>query len=99
LIFDECHTGNNPASQNGALWIAAKKYPTLNLSATFADRPSRLAALFEVLNIMPIHDFSQWLEKRGHFVNQYNQHESLSDTMDMTEINKILFSPRYTIFV
>jgi superfamily II DNA or RNA helicase len=41
-------------------------------------------------------DFNEWLLKRGHFVNRYNESESLSSVDDMKEIHKILY-PRYGV--
>ena len=94
LIFDEAHMACNDNSQNYALWQAAKGRASISLSATFADRPARLRGLLNLLNIVAPDDFSNWLAKRGHFVNRYNEQESLSPIDDMKEIHKILY-PRY----
>jgi superfamily II DNA or RNA helicase len=94
LIFDEAHMGNHDGSQNSALWIASRGYASLSLSATFADKPSRLKSLFTVLNIMPPEKFEEWLYSRGSFKNRYNESESLSPVADMVRVNAILF-PRY----
>ena len=94
LIFDECHMACNEGSQNYALWQSAKGRASLSLSATFADRPARLKGLLNILNVVSPDNFNQWLIKRGHFTNSYNQPESLSSVDDMKEIHKILY-PRY----
>lgn len=94
LIFDEIHMACNVDSQNHALWISSKGIPGIYLSATFADRPSRLAGLMHMLGIMEKDVFYEWLKSRGHFVNKYNQVESLSSVQDMKFINKMLY-PRF----
>lgn len=94
LIFDEAHMGNHNGSQNNRMWVAAKGHTTLSLSATFADKPSRLRGLFTVLNIMPPEKFNDWLYGRGTFTNRYNEIESLSPVEDMKRINTMIF-PRY----
>jgi SNF2 family DNA or RNA helicase len=94
LIFDEAHLGFNEDSQNHALWTASAGVSSLSLSATFADRPSRLKGLFKVLRIMDGEQFDEWLKERGHFVNQYNQMESLTAIEDMKAINKMIY-PKY----
>lgn len=91
LIFDEAHLGCNSDSQNYALWTASAGHASLSLSATFADRPSRLQGLFQVLRIMSEADFNKWLIDRGHFTNQYNHPESLTAVEDMKNINKMLY--------
>jgi len=91
LIFDEAHLGFNDESQNNALWTASSGRASLQLSATFADRPARLKGLFQVLRIMEPQVFDKWLLDRGHFVNQYAEVESLDALNDMKAINKILY--------
>jgi superfamily II DNA or RNA helicase len=91
LIFDEAHLGFNPDSHNYAMWTASTGHASISMSATFADRPSRLRGLFRVLRIMQEQEFDNWLKGRGHFVNAYNELESLSAQDDMTVINKILY--------
>jgi len=103
IIFDEAHLGSNEDSQNHALWIASSQSgcPVLSMSATFADRPSRLFGLFSVLNVkLPQGQardhaiFDQWLAHNGHFVNFKNALEGLHEVEDMKSVNKILY-PRY----
>lgn len=94
LIFDEAHLGFNEESQNFTLWTASTGIASLSLSATFADRPSRLKGLFQVLRIMEPSKFENWLIERGHFLNQHNVIESLTSLDDMKAINKILY-PKY----
>jgi superfamily II DNA or RNA helicase len=94
LIFDEAHLGFNLDSQNYAMWTASRGRASLSLSATFADRPSRLRGLFSVLRVMDEEKFDGWLLEKGHFVNQYNDLESLTAIDDMKAINKILY-PKY----
>lgn len=93
-IFDEVHSANHEESQNNRLFRAIKYRPFLALSATFADKPTRLKTLLHNLDAVHEEDFDVWLESRGCFVNQHNQYESLSERQDMLEVNKILF-PRY----
>jgi superfamily II DNA or RNA helicase len=94
LIFDEAHLGFNEESQNYALWTASAGRASLSLSATFADRPSRVKGLFQVLHVMGPETFDKWLLEQGHFTNQYNDLESMTALADMKGINKILY-PKY----
>lgn len=94
LIFDEAHAGFNEDSQNHALWTASRGLASISMSATFADRPSRLRGLFHVLNIMDRKDFDRWLEDSGHYRNQYNEFESLTAIDDMKKINRMIY-PKY----
>lgn len=94
LIFDEAHMGNSDTSQNYALWTGAMDYYTLSISATFADKPRKLQGLFQILKIFKPHEFRQYLIRRSHFVNKYNEVEGLNDSMEMKDFNKILY-PRY----
>jgi hypothetical protein len=103
LIFDEAHLGCNEDSQNHAMWIAAAACgcPTLSMSATFADRPSRLYGLFSLLNVNlpngPARDhgiFNDWLVNTGHFINFKNTLEGLNEVEDMKAVNKLLY-PRH----
>jgi superfamily II DNA or RNA helicase len=96
LIFDECHMACNEGSQNYALWQSSKGRASLSLSATFADRPSRLKGLLNILSIVTPDDFDKWLSKRGHFTNRYNEQESLNAVEDMKEIHKILY-PKFGV--
>lgn len=91
LIFDEVHVANHSDSQNCALYEASKGLTSLSLSATFADRPSRLQSLFHVLGIVDRRDFRRWLLDNGHFVNQYRQMESFSEQQDLLEVHKVLY--------
>ncbi|CAK0779593.1 putative Helicase ATP-binding domain-containing protein [Azospirillaceae bacterium] len=94
LIFDEAHLGFNDESLNHAMWTASAGISSISLSATFADRPARLKGLFHVLRIMDPAAFDRWLLERGHFVNQYQETESLTALDDMKAINRILY-PKY----
>lgn len=94
LIFDEAHMGCNDGTQNNAVWMGAKGYPVLSLSASFADRITRLRGLMHILGAMTGSQFDQWIYNRGLYVNQYDTMESLSDTEDMKAANKIIY-PRY----
>lgn len=94
LIFDEQHMANHTGSQNCSLYISSRGIPSLSLSATFADRPERLQALFHVIGAVEWDKFTSWLQARGAFVNTYNQIESLSARQDMLELNKFLY-PRF----
>lgn len=91
LIFDEAHSGCNDGTQNNAMFTAARGVPLLALSATFADRPARMKALFDVLGIMDPERFNGWLESRGNFENQHGQIESLSAVEDMKWISRELY--------
>jgi len=94
LIFDEAHMGSIEGSQNNALWISSKGKASISLSATFADRPSRLKSLFHILGAIDPRRFDRWLLEQGHFINQKEKIESVSDLADMKFLNKVLF-PRY----
>lgn len=95
IVHDECHMACNASTQNAGVWRASIGYtPVLSLSATLADRPVRLSNLFEVLGICGPKDFEEWLLRRGHFVNQHAELESLSSVQDMKIIHSVLY-PRY----
>lgn len=94
LIFDEAHVAANHESQNYSLWLASRGNASISLSATFADRPKRLAGLVQILGIFNRQEYSDWLKKRGHFDNQHGELESLSSCNDMVELNRLLY-PRY----
>lgn len=97
LIFDEVHMANHKGSQNYALHVASKGITSLNLSATPADRPSRLRGLFHVLGICDLDRFTEYLSERGCFSDPGQldpEEESLSDEQDMAEFNKTLY-PAY----
>lgn len=94
IIFDEAHVASNEESQNYSLWTASRGRASISVSATFADRPSRLKGLFHILRIMTEDQFDDWLLNRGHFLNQHNQVESLTAVDDMKQIHKLLY-PKY----
>ena len=94
LIFDEQHMANHDGSQNFQLYIAAKGIPSVSLSATFADKPSRLKALMYLLDISSMEKFDEFLLSRGHFYNTHGSLESLSERQDMLELNRMLY-PKY----
>jgi len=95
LIFDEAHMANHAYSQNNMLYTASRPYASLSLSATFADRPSRLGAMFEVLGIMDKQRFAAWLRERGGLqLADSDEMESMSDRQDMLEINRLIY-PEY----
>lgn len=91
IVFDEAHLACNNGTLNNMLYMASKPFPTLSCSATFADRPVRLQALFHMLGVIPYNRFHQWLENTGHFRNMLDQYESIAETVDMKRINKILY--------
>jgi superfamily II DNA or RNA helicase len=91
LIFDEVHMACNNETQNHALWIASKGIPSISISATFADRPSRLEGLFNILGMMPPEKFHMWLSDRGVFINAYGEAEPLDALSDMKMISKAIY--------
>jgi superfamily II DNA or RNA helicase len=98
-IFDEVHCASNDSTINNQLWRGMRPdfknpLPHLALSATLADRPIRLASLFEMLGICNRASYVQWMRSRGSFVNQHQEEESISSVQDMKEINRMLY-PRY----
>lgn len=94
LVFDEAHMASHDDSQNARLWQASKGRASLSLSATFADRPSRLRGLMNLLGAVKPEEFAQWLSSRGTFINQYDEAESLDPVADMKELHHVLY-PRY----
>lgn len=94
LIFDEAHSANHDDTQNCALYLSSKGLPSLSLSATFADRPSRMRPFFYLVGAMSAEQYSNFLLSQGHFNNARNELESLSEVQDMRKINKMIF-PRY----
>jgi superfamily II DNA or RNA helicase len=94
LVYDEVHMACNDDTLNNALWRAAKGLPSLALSATMADRPARLASLFDMLGICDVNAYRSWLVRNGAFYNQHNELESLSSVQDMQMIHSMLY-PRY----
>lgn len=91
LIFDEAHSANNLGTLNNRLYIASKKIPSLALSATFADKPSKMYTFIRMVNAMDHNQFLQWLNDRGQFTNRNNSPESLTSADDLIEIHKLLF--------
>lgn len=91
LIFDECHVANNYPTQNSLMYIASKGMTTLSLSATFADRASRMLPYFHTQNIIDKENFSEWLKGLGIYKNEYDVDESLSDFQDMKRIHKMIY--------
>jgi superfamily II DNA or RNA helicase len=94
LIWDEVHTGCNPETINSDLWSSTRGHVSLFLSATIADRPSRLENLFYMLGISERDAFHAWLRDRGHFRNVRGQLEALTAVADMKELHKTLY-PRH----
>jgi hypothetical protein len=94
VIFDECHVACNDGTLNNQLWTSAKGKNCMFLSATFSDRPVRLASLMEMLGVCTRAQFTMWLRARGNFMNAHNELESMAPVQDMKEIHKILY-PRF----
>jgi superfamily II DNA or RNA helicase len=91
LIFDEAHMANNEGSQNCALYMASRGLPSLSLSATFADRVSRLYPLLHVLGAVTREKFNEWMNENGRFVNAYYTEEGISEQSDLKEISRVLY--------
>jgi superfamily II DNA or RNA helicase len=91
LLFDECHMACNDDTQNYAMWTGSKGVPSISISATFADRPTRLKGLFNILGVITPQDFDKWLTDRGHFLNAYNETESLDALADMKALSKVIY--------
>lgn len=94
LIFDEAHEANNMETQNCSLYISSYGIPSLALSATFADRPSRMYPFIRMTGAMSHDEYREWLKVRGEFINNYDEPEPISSQDDMLELNKMLF-PAY----
>lgn len=95
LIFDEAHVAAVAGTLNNRLWLASKGIPSLALSATFSDRPERMLSLLWILGaVSSKEEYYKWLLTRGHFINRYEEYESVDSTPDMVEINRLLY-PRY----
>lgn len=93
LIFDECHVANNTGTINNRLYVSSYGLKSISISATLADKPSRLAYLIYILGIMHPDTYRDWLRDRG-AVDIRDGIESFSDMEDMRELHKLIF-PRY----
>lgn len=90
LIFDEAHYGNHTGSINNALYIAARNTLSLSLSATFADMPERLRALFYVVKALTMEQFDAYLKSQ--IPLQFDEKlNSLDSIGDMKFFNRILY--------
>jgi hypothetical protein len=94
LIFDEAHSANNADSQNCQFLMSSKKYPSLCLSATFADRAYKMQPFLDLCGAMTAEAFSRWLNERGFYTNQYDTPESLQESTEMALIHNLLY-PKY----
>lgn len=94
LIFDEAHSANNAESQNCQFLMSSKKFPSLCLSATFADRAYKMQPFLDLCGAMNADSFEKWLRDRGFFNNQYNTLESLQESTEMAMIHNLLY-PQY----
>lgn len=91
LIFDESHECNHIGSQNNLLYRAASKFPSLSLSATFADRPQRMFTLLSMLRIMDYEEFSEYLRQRGVYTSVYGGQETVSESDIMNDFSKLIY--------
>ncbi len=94
LIFDEAHLANNPGTHNYNLHQAAKGYPSLSISATFADKSAKLRGITHLLGVFTSEEFDVWLESRGYYEIREEQYGAISEIDNMRELNRILF-PEY----
>jgi len=91
LIFDEAHSANNPESQNCEFLMSSKSYPSLCLSATFADRAFKMQPFLDLCGVMNAETFNTWLRERGFYNNQYDKPESLQESTEMAMIHNIIY--------
>ena len=94
LIFDEAHSANNAESQNCQFLMSSKKYPSLCLSATFADRAYKMQPFLDLCGAMNADAFAAWLRNRGFYTNEYDTPESLQESTEMALIHNLLY-PQY----
>jgi hypothetical protein len=74
--------------------MSSKSYPSLCLSATFADRAFKMQPFLDLCGVMNAEKFSTWLKDRGFFNNQYDKPESLQESTEMSMIHNIIY-PAY----
>ena len=88
LVFDEAHMANHDSTQNNRLYVAARDcgVHTLSLSATFADHPHRLRALFHVLGVVHHDAFPAWMGTEASFTNAYGNQEWLNEGQIMARL-------------
>lgn len=100
VIFDEAHKANQDGSQNSALYTASKGIYSLSLTASVADRLTRLRPLFHLLDIVSWQEFPSWIRKWGSFLDPPHDGEpvggmlSLAEQQDLASINRLLY-PHY----
>lgn len=91
VIFDEIHRANGTHTQNQALVLGASRYPIIGLSATLADKLSKLKTVGELCGLFKEQNFEDWLSSQGLFRDNYNQWTSLRDQDDMKKFHAALF--------
>lgn len=95
LIFDEQHVCNHLRSQNNIMYMAARPYPSLSVSATFADRSYNMYSLLSTLKIMPNFEaFRNYLTERGMYTNCYRGNDMLSEKEVLQDINALIYPRR-----
>jgi len=85
LIFDEAHKANQDGTQNCALYTASKGLASLSLSASLADRMTRLRPLFHLLGIVPWETFPSWIKDYGSFLQELHDDEPIASAMTLSE--------------
>lgn len=91
IIFDEVHRANGEGTQNQKLLLGAADYPIIGLSATLADKLSKLRSIGILCGLFTDDTFNDWLQEKGLFKDNHNNWKSLQDKSNMLEINKLLF--------
>lgn len=100
LIFDEAHKANHDGSQNCGLYVASKGHSSLSLSATVADRMTRLRPLLHLLGMVQWDRFPQWARRYGSYLQEPRDDEPVSgiqgmaESQDLLAVNSMLY-PRY----
>jgi superfamily II DNA or RNA helicase len=91
LIFDECHRANGLNTNAQKVFLAAKGFPVIALSATVAEKPEGLRGIGYLCDFFKLDGFSEWLKEHGCYKNNYDKWESVSPRQDMEKIGGMIF--------
>lgn len=92
FIFDECHKGNGITTSQGKVFMAARGYRMICLSATLAESPHNIKNVGMHCDLFTDETFHLWLQKLGCYKSKWGaKWESPSPVQDMQRISAMLF--------
>jgi len=96
IVFDEVHRGAGIGTDNAAMLISAKMQgiPTLMMSATSADSPTRMRAIGYVLGLHGLKDFPEWLMAHGCYLDDREKWQFAGSDDDLLSIHRAIFPSR-----